>query len=51
VAVFADALADGAMCVFRTREGAEEFARGDPFVLGGVVRRWRIVEWNESQEP
>jgi uncharacterized protein len=38
--VFADALADGAMCVFHTREGADEFARGDPFVLGGAVRRW-----------
>ena len=35
------------MAVFTNREAAEEFAATDPFVLQGVVRRWRIVEWNE----
>jgi uncharacterized protein YciI len=49
--VFADPQRDGAMSVFRTRESAEEFARGDPFVVNGVVRAWRILEWNESQAP
>jgi len=35
---FANALEDGAMGIFTTREAAEEFVRGDPFVLHGVVR-------------
>ncbi|HKS71225.1 MAG TPA: YciI family protein [Ktedonobacterales bacterium] len=39
---------EGAMGVFTTREAAEEFARDDPFVLGGVVRSWSIREWNEA---
>ena len=38
---------DGAMAVFRTREAAEEFAGGDPFVLNGVVRAWKVREWME----
>ena len=33
------------MAVFTTREAAEEFARGDPFVFNGVVRDWWIREW------
>ncbi len=39
---------EGAMAVFTTREAAEEFAEGDPFVLNGVVRSWKIREWNEA---
>jgi uncharacterized protein YciI len=39
---------EGSMAVFRTREAAEEFAKEDPFVLNGVVRTWRIREWNEA---
>ena len=39
---------EGAMAVFTTREAADEFARGDPFVLNGVVRSWQIREWNEA---
>lgn len=39
---------EGAMAVFTTREAAEEFARGDPFVLNGVVRNWYIREWDEA---
>ena len=31
-----------AIGVFTTRESAEEFIAGDPFVLGGVVARWTI---------
>ena len=30
---FANAQEDGAMGIFTTREAAEEFVRGDPFVL------------------
>jgi uncharacterized protein len=39
----------GAMAVFTTREAAEEFAGGDPFVLNGVVKKpWQIREWSEA---
>jgi len=44
-------LRDGAMAVFTTREAAEEFVSGDPFVLHGVVRQWRILEWMEALVP
>ncbi len=39
---------EGAMGIFTTREAAEEFVAGDPFVLNGVVRNWYIREWNEA---
>jgi uncharacterized protein YciI len=45
---FSDAQADGSMAVFASREGAESFASGDPFVLEGVVRSWTVKEWRES---
>jgi hypothetical protein len=48
---FANALEDGAMGIFTTREAVEEFVRGDPFVLYGVVRNWTIREWNEALVP
>jgi uncharacterized protein len=38
----------GALGVFTTREAAEEFAAGDPFVLNGVVKSWQIREWREA---
>ena len=42
---------DGAMSVFRTREAAESFARGDPFVLHGLVTGWTVHEWFEVLVP
>jgi uncharacterized protein len=33
------------MGLFTTREAAEEFVKDDPFVVNGVVARWRIREW------
>ncbi len=48
---FAHAQEDGAMAVFTTREAAEEFVRGDPFVLHGVVSKWTILDWNEALVP
>ncbi len=48
---FARAQEDGAMAVFSTREAAEEFVRGDPFVLNGVIRKWTIRDWNEALVP
>ncbi len=47
IGIFADPQHDGAMGIFPTREAAEEFIRGDPFVVHGVVRAWHIREWNE----
>jgi uncharacterized protein len=44
---FGDPQAEGSMAVFTTREDAEEFATGDPFVLNAVVERWFVREWNE----
>ncbi len=51
VGPFANAQEDGAMAVFTTRAAAEEFVRGDPFVLHGLVRKWTIREWNEAIVP
>jgi uncharacterized protein YciI len=48
VGTFEDPQADGSMAVFRTREAAQEFAEGDPFVRHGVVRGYQIRGWNES---
>ena len=48
---FANAQEDGAMAVFTTREAAEEFVRGDPFVLNGIVRKWVIRDWIEVLVP
>jgi uncharacterized protein YciI len=41
----------GAMSVFRTREAAEGFATGDPFVLHGLVTGWTVYEWFEVLVP
>lgn len=40
-----------ALCVFTTREAAEEFAAGDPFVLNGVVAEWSVRPWQEALVP
>jgi uncharacterized protein YciI len=37
----------GSMGIFRSRDGAEQFVAGDPFVLNGVVRGYEIRGWNE----
>lgn len=48
--VLAGALADpvdGAVIVFRgdSPGPAEVFARADPYVVGGLVTRWRVRKW------
>jgi uncharacterized protein len=48
VGTFENPQDDGSMAVFTTREAAEAFARGDPFVLNGVVKSWRVLGWNEA---
>ncbi len=37
---FANPEEEGSMAIFTTREAAQEFVAGDPFVLNGVVREW-----------
>ena len=38
---------DGALILFRGDSpiAAEQFAKGDPYVVNGVVARWHIREW------
>jgi uncharacterized protein YciI len=38
---------DGALGIFTTREAAEEFVGGDPFMLSGLVKACTIREWKE----
>jgi uncharacterized protein len=45
---FGNPVDEGAMSVFTTRKSAVEFAEGDPFVVNGLVRSWRIQEWLEG---
>jgi hypothetical protein len=49
---------DRALLVFRTpdRETVENFARHDPYVVNGLVRRWEVRPWtvvigNDPAEP
>jgi uncharacterized protein YciI len=48
VGIFADPQADGSMAIFRTREAAEAFVAGDPFVLEGVVASYELLDWLEA---
>ena len=38
---------DGAVLLFRgpSPDAAEAFAAADPYVVNGLVRRWRVREW------
>lgn len=38
VGTFGDPQAQGSMAIFASRQGAEDFVAGDPFVLNGVVK-------------
>ena len=40
---------NGAVSVWVDRASAEAFAAVDPFVLHGVVRRWHLIPWPESE--
>jgi uncharacterized protein YciI len=39
--------ADTSLLLFKgeTGEAAEEFAKADPYVLNGLVKRWYVREW------
>jgi len=39
---------ESAMAIFTTRAAAEEFIEGDPFVINGLVSKWRLFEWNAA---
>lgn len=47
VGTFEDPQRNGAMCVLVSREAAERFAREDPFVRNGVVRAYRVLQWDD----
>jgi uncharacterized protein len=47
IGTFGDPQREGSMAIFSSREAAEEFASGDPFVKCGVVRRWYIRAWDD----
>lgn len=51
--LMAGPLADqsGAIGIFTSREAAEEFIAGDPFVRHGVVTAWDVAEWIEVLAP
>lgn len=38
---------DCALLIFRAADGtaAESFARNDPYVLNGLVKRWKVRPW------
>jgi uncharacterized protein YciI len=46
VGTFGDPQAQGSMAIFDSRESAEAFVAGDPFVLNGVVASYEIRDWN-----
>lgn len=48
VGPFGDPQTQGSMAIFNTREAAEEFVAGDPFVLNEVVVGYEIREWAEA---
>ena len=51
VGTFANPQDEGSMAIFTTRHAAEEFARGDPLVINGVVRAWTVRDWDEALAP
>src|ERR1051325_8574095 len=40
--------ADGAMLLFSgdSKKVAEDFAQADPYVTTGLVKQWRVRQWN-----
>ncbi len=36
---------DQTMIVFRSQEAAESFAKADPYVANGLVKRWHVRKW------
>jgi len=38
----------GNMALFRTRAAAEAFVEGDPFLLEGLIKEYRIKDWGDQ---
>jgi uncharacterized protein YciI len=38
----------GNMALFRTRAAAEAFAKGDPFLLEGLVQEYQVKDWGDQ---
>jgi uncharacterized protein len=38
----------GNMAIFRSREAAEAFAKGDPFLLEGAAKEYRVRDWADG---
>ncbi len=47
VGTFEDPQRNGSMSIFTNRAAAEAFVRDDPFMVHGVMRAYRILEWDE----
>src|SRR4051794_9401393 len=45
IGTFGNPAVEGSMAVFRSREAAERFIGGDPFVTEGLVSRPRTPDW------
>jgi len=41
-------MSQGAMGIFSSRDAAEEFMSGDPFVIDGLVAQSRVWDWKEG---
>lgn len=48
---FGDPQAQGSMAIFTSREAAEAFVAGDPFIEHGVIRAHEIRDWNDALAP
>ena len=51
VGTFEEPMNGDAMGIFTSREAAEEFVAGDPFVVNGVVAAWTVRPWYEVLHP
>lgn len=38
----------GNLAIFRSRDAAERFAKGDPFALEGLVKAYEIRDWADE---
>ena len=41
----------GNMAIFRSRAAAEQFVLEDPFILEGLVKSFKISDWNDKLIP
>ncbi|MGN7800612.1 YciI family protein [Leifsonia sp. 22587] len=51
IGTFGDPATQGSMAIFRSREAAERFLAGDPFMTEGLVHSHRILDWDPLVFP